>query len=262
MRTSRPLRVVAALALEQWREQWRNRAFLAALVFAGLLLYASFLLGVLAADEETRALLDFGLSFIELMGLGLAAFGAATGVLREMETKVIYLILTRPVPRWTYLLGRYLGLLLTTSGAVLFMAAAHLAVLTWRGWLWQGSYLLGLFGILLKLGIACALATFLALFTTSALSALALTAVFWTLGHFIPEIGFLAGQPSRGPWLKPLAAVALFLPNLDLLNFRDRIGIPQAVFPAEPLLGAVLYALAYSSACLILGYALFRKKEF
>jgi len=105
MNAQNPFYLVGILALGQWREQWRNRSFLVALFFAGILIYASFLLGTLAVDQETRALLDFGLSFIELMGLGLAVFGAATGILREMETKTIYLVLTRPIPRWVYLLG-------------------------------------------------------------------------------------------------------------------------------------------------------------
>src|SRR5262252_8732874 len=101
--------IVRTLAWSQWREQWRNRSFLVALIFSGVLIYASLLLGALSVDQELRALVDFGQSFIELMGLGLVVFGAATGILREMETKTLYLILTRPVPRWSYLLGRYLG---------------------------------------------------------------------------------------------------------------------------------------------------------
>src|SRR3974390_1576766 len=138
------LYLIVILSLNQWREQWRNRSFLIALFFAGILLYASVLLGMLAVDQETRALLDFGQSFIELMGLGLAAFGAATGILREMETKTLYMVLTRPVPRWAYLLGRYFGLLLTTFSAVLLMTAIHLVVLLWRGWHWQWIYFLGI----------------------------------------------------------------------------------------------------------------------
>src|SRR5258708_5692622 len=129
MNPANSIRLISILALNQWREQWRNRSFLVAVVFSGVLIYASILLGVLAVEQETRALLDFGQSFIELIGLGLAAFGAATGILREMETKTIYLILSRPVPRWIYLLGRYFGLLLTTLGAVILMTAVHLTVL-------------------------------------------------------------------------------------------------------------------------------------
>src|SRR3974390_903863 len=135
---------IGILSLNQWREQWRNRSFQVALFFAGILIYASILLGALAVDQETRALLDFGQSFIELMGLGMAAFGAATGILREIETKTIYMVLTRPVPRWAYLLGRYFGLLLTTFSAVLLMTAIHLVVLLWRGWHWQWIYFLGI----------------------------------------------------------------------------------------------------------------------
>ena len=256
------LAAVGVIAWSQWREQWRSRSFLIAVFFSGVLLYASFLLGALAADQELRTLLDFGQSFIELMGLGLAVFGAATGVLREMEQKTLYLILTRPVPRWAYLLGRYFGLLMTTFGAVAFMTAVHLSVLAWKGWAFEPAYLLGVFGILLKLAVACALATFLALFTTSVLSALTVTGILWTLGHFIPEMTFLAKKSRSLYGMSPMLAVTYLVPNLGLFNFRDRLSVPSFVLPSEPVAAAALYAAAYSSACLLLGYAFFRRKEF
>ena len=253
MNTVNSVRLISILALNQWREQWRNKSFMIALFFAGILIYASILLGVLAVDQETRALLDFGQSFIELLGLGLAAYGAATVFLREMETKTIYLILSRPVPRWVYLLGRYFGLLLTTFGAVALMTAVHVSVLLWRGWHWQWVYFLGISGILLKLTLACALATFLALFTTSALSALTVTAILWALGNFIPEIAYLARKTAQPFGINVLGATSYIIPHLNLLNFRDRLDIPASILPSEPILGAVIYSCLYSAVCLILG---------
>ncbi|MBI5201213.1 MAG: hypothetical protein HY925_06475, partial [Elusimicrobia bacterium] len=124
---------VAILAWSGLHEQLRNRSYQVAMAFAGVMLYLSILLGMLAVEQEIRALLDFGLGFIELMALASAIFGAATGILRDMETKSIYLILTRPVSRLEYLLGRYFGTVLSLAAAVGLMASAHVLLLLARG---------------------------------------------------------------------------------------------------------------------------------
>ena len=250
---------VAILAWSGLHEQLRNRAYQVAMLFAGVMLYLSLLLGMLAVEQELRALLDFGLSFIELMALASAIFGAATGVLRDMETKSIYLILTRPVSRLEYLLGRYFGTVLSLFAAIVLMAAAHVALMLARGWDFRAVYLLAIFGIGLKVMIATAVATVFALFSTSALSALTMTGILWTLGHFLPEMRFLAqrgGFPSV-----PLIVMLRVVPNLQLLNFRERFDIPSSVYAGEPLGIAVLYVALYSAICLGLAYSSIRRKD-
>ena len=253
------MRRVGILAASALAEQWRSRAYQVALLFAGLMISFSVLFGMLAVDQELRALLDFGLAFIELLALATAIFAAATGILREMETKSIYLILARPVSRLEYLLGRYLGLLLSMLAAVAAMAVVHVSLLAARGWAWRADYLLALFGIALKVAVAAAVATFFALFSTSALSALVITAIVWALGHFVAEMTFLA---RGGGWLAaPLAVVTRLLPDLQLLDFRDRLGVPSPPAAGEPVLFAAAYAAVYCAACLALAYALIRRKD-
>ncbi|MBI4386129.1 MAG: ABC transporter permease [Elusimicrobia bacterium] len=234
-----------------------------AVLFSGVLLYMSVLMGVLAVDQEVRVLLDFGLSFIELMAFAMAAFGAASGVLREMETKTIYLILSRPVPRAAFLSGRCLGLIGSTGAAVLAMVLVHLSLLWLKGWPGQWSYAAALYGIGLKLIIAVVVGILFSLLSTSTLSALTMTTIVWTLGHFIPEIEFLLPRGAGGPAAVFLQAGAYLLPNLQLLNFRDRLDAPPLAMPGGELFWiAAGYTLFYSTACFGLAYALFRKREF
>ena len=252
---------VFILASQTFQEHVRNRSFMIALFFSGIMLYMSLLLGLLAQEQELRVLMDFGLSFIEIMALAMAVFGAATGILREMELKTIYLVLTRPISRSHYLLGRYLGLLMASACAIVLMAGVQLSILIAKGWAWQSGYCLAIAGIILKIALATALATFWALASTSVLSALTITGIIWTLGHFIPEISFLVRRTSHHLSAVPMLAIMYLLPNLQLLNFRDRISIPLSTVPAEPITLALGYTLVYSAIAIVLAYALFRKKE-
>lgn len=254
--------MILVIAWQTFREQLRARALQVAVLFAGVVLYMSLLLGLLAAEQELRVLFDFGLSLIELMGSAIAVYGASTAVLHEMETKTIYLILARPVPRSSYLLGRTAGLLLTAAAGILMMAAAHLSVLLLKGWAWQWGYLLALLGLFLKLSICTALATFLALLSTSTLSALTMTSIAWTLGHFTQELDFLVHRTDHRLAAAPMKALLALLPHLQLFNFRDRPDIPPAQGFIEPVLPALAYAAVYGSACLLAAHALLRRREF
>jgi ABC-type transport system involved in multi-copper enzyme maturation permease subunit len=238
------------------REHLRSRFYSVALVFGGLLIYVSALLGALAADQEIRVLTDFGLSAIEILSAAAAAFAAASGLIQEMESKTIYLVLSRPVSRGAYLAGRSLGLAASGVCAIALMSAAHLSLLACKGWGWDWAYLWALSGIALKVVVACALASLLSLLSTSVLSGLLMTGILWVLGHFVEEIRFLSGR--LGPLGKSLSALVYLVPNLQLFNFRDRLSEASA----EPWAFALLYAALYCGACFAGTLLLFRKREF
>ncbi len=255
----RVLRTVAILAANSWQENLRSRFFLLSAVFGGVFLYVSLLLGVLAVDQELRVLLDFGLGFIELLGLSGALYGATTVILREMESKTITLILTRPVGRGPYLLGRFAGLLFSLLVSMGLMSAVHLSILFWKGWAWSWDYPWALCGAFLKVLVTAALGTFVALFSSSAPTALTIAGTLWTLGHFLPEIRFMI--PWGSPWGIPLHLASCVIPDLQLFNLRDRAWAGSA--QAEPaVLIWLLYALVYSSVWLFLARQLLRRKEF
>ncbi len=250
------LRAAAAVAVNTVQESARSRFFALCLVFGGVVLYASLVLGLLAADQETRVLLDFGLSLIELLGLAAAVYGSATIVLREMETKTIYLILTRPVSRPAYLLGRFAGLMAATAAAMLVMALLHLALLFAKGWAWTPLYLCAVAGSYLKVLVVAALTLFLALFSSSILTALVIALILWTLGHFLAEIRYMIRWGAGVRLIAPLQALSYVVPDLQLLNLRDRLGGPQ------PLLAPLGYAVVYAGVWLSLAAARFSRKEF
>ena len=250
------LGAAAVVAANTLRESARSRFFALCLVFGGVVLYVSLLLGLLAADQEARVLLDFGLSLIELLGLAAAVYGCATTILRELETKTIYLILTRPVGRPAYLLGRFAGLMGATAGAMLVMALLHVVMLLIKGWHPETAYAAALAGSFLKILAASALTLFLALYSSSILTALVIALILWTLGHFLPEIRFMISWGAKGPMMAPLKALSYVVPDLQLLNVRDRLDSPAR------LAAALAYAAAYCGVWLSAACALFARKEF
>jgi ABC-type transport system involved in multi-copper enzyme maturation permease subunit len=256
------MRNIAILALTGWQENLRRRFYLLSLAFAGVFLYLSLILGLLAVEQENRVLLDFGLGFIELMGLAGALYGATTIVLREMETKTVYLVLTRPVGRGEYLLGRFLGLMLSVLASMALMAAFHLGILWAKGWRGPEPYAAALLGAYLKVLVTAALATFLALFSSSALTAGVISCVAWTLGHFLPEIRYLVTHGPSRAMVAPLFALSYIVPDLQLFNLRDRFAAASLAAPEAGGAWWLGYAALYSAVWLALAWGLLRRKEF
>jgi ABC-type transport system involved in multi-copper enzyme maturation permease subunit len=241
-------------------QQFRNRLYLVVLFFGAALLGASLLLGALAADQEVRVILDFGLAMMELFGLVAAIFGAVTLVLEEIESKTIYLILTRPLPRFHYLMGRFLGLLLAVGASILLMMVLHVLLLTVKGWSADPRYILSFPPMMMKIAIITALAVFFSLFSSSAATSVVFTVFVWLLGHFTEELEFLAHRTSSPFSGFGLKAVLVVIPRLSLFNVRDVIDTAPLAW--GPLLWAAAYSALYIGAALSLAQFLFAKKEF
>lgn len=252
----RTLRLIAAVAFNAFSESVRNRFFTLFAVFAFTSVYASLLAGVMAVDQEGRVLADFGLALIEFTALAYALFGASASLLKEAETKTIYLVFSRPVPRWAYLAGTLAGALLAAGSMLAVMGAIHLSLLFLRGYGIPQFYAWALAGTFLKLAVIISFTFFVSLFSTSAVSTLVISSIMWTLGHFAAEARFMADKLTGVQGLS-FKLFLLLIPNLQLFNARDAAGAASALGPA-----ALASAAAWTLASFLGALWLLSRKEF
>lgn len=79
------------------------------LLFACVLIGFSLVLATLSLGEAKRIIVDFGLSMIEIGGLIAVIFVGGQILFREIEGRTIYLILSKPIARKDYILGKFIG---------------------------------------------------------------------------------------------------------------------------------------------------------
>jgi len=241
-------------------ENIRKKIFYGLILFGGVMMGASVLLSVLGGQQTLRILLDLGSSAIEFFALLGVGFSAVTLILEEMESKTIYLILTRPVSRFHYLTGRYAGLLMALYAGMLAMALMHVSLLLFNGWVFHARYVLSLFLSAEKILVVGSVALFFSLFSSSAVSSLSFTVFFWILGHFSGEINYLGTQI---PSLAGKLAIGIFyyvIPNMQYFNLRDFWDVPQVMGNWVWL--SFAYGCAYSAVFILLTVMLFKRKEF
>ena len=146
---------VLAIALNTYREAVRARILLGVFAVALATCGYSLIVASLSLHNEARVVADLGSASLSLYGVLVAVVMGSTSLHRELEYKTIFPILSRPIRRWEYLVGKYLGALLTVIVFVAVDAAAVLALLALE--VGQASWKVGGLSLLML----CALAVLL-----------------------------------------------------------------------------------------------------
>src|SRR5262252_766820 len=127
---------ILAIARNAFREAVRDRVLYNLVLFVLLLIVGAIFLGELSAGQEAKIIVDLGLSAMLLFGVFIAIFVGVGLVYKEIERRTLYAILTKPIGRGQFLLGKYLGLCLTLLVNVVVMGIGVSLALLYvnRGW--------------------------------------------------------------------------------------------------------------------------------
>ena len=128
------MRSILIVAGGVFRDSIRERVAYGLVFFALMLMAASFLLAQITAGQDVKIIKDLGLAAIELAGILMAVFVGVGLVSREIERRSVFSLLSRPLPRWEFIVGKYCGLVLTLLVNVAGMTMAFYVVLAWLGW--------------------------------------------------------------------------------------------------------------------------------
>lgn len=121
------LRMIA-VAVNTFREAVRDRVLHGVLGIALLLLVFTLALAELSLDQQRRIVRDIGLSSISLFSVVMAVFLGSSLLYKEIERRTLYVILPKPIRRHEFLIGKYLGIVLTVAVFVGIMGSVQLCV--------------------------------------------------------------------------------------------------------------------------------------
>ncbi len=242
-------------------ENLKKKNFIILFLFIFIVLGSGVLFSMLSPDQEIRVILDLGTAAIEMFAFLSASFIAVRLILQEMEEKTVYLILSRPVCRATYILGRFFGIISVIASYIIIMALSLIVMLLLKGWTFNSYIILISFTIFLKILIITSFSIFLSLISTSSASSFVTIFFLWALGHFAGELKHLNRLlKDSGIILTPLLQFLYYvLPNFSFLNYKDTFHITNAGFSAYFYPAG--YAIFYSAVIITLSIILFNKKE-
>jgi ABC-type transport system involved in multi-copper enzyme maturation permease subunit len=252
-----------AIARNAFREAVRDRVLYNLVLFVLLLTAGAIFLGEISGGQEAKIIVDLGLSAMLLFGVFIAIFVGVGLVYKEIERRTLYAILSKPIGRGQFLVGKYLGLCLTLLVNVLIMGLGVSLALVYvrRGWdpavvrIWPAIFL-----IYLELTIMTGVALLFSSFSSPALSAL-LTFFVFIIGHFSADLKSLANTNSSvfARWL--FRSLYYLLPNLS--NFSLITAAAHGLMPdTRSVLLGTLYAFAYVVVLLAAATLIFSRRNF
>jgi ABC-type transport system involved in multi-copper enzyme maturation permease subunit len=254
---------IISIALNTFRESVRDRVLYNLVLFVLLLIVASVVMGRIAIGQEVKITIDVGLSAMTVFGVLIAVFIGIGLVSKEIEKRTIAVILSKPVRRSTFILGKYFGLSLTLFINTVVMAAAITAALIYvKGGfdsgqlnLWPAAYL-----IFLELMIITAVALFFSCFSSPVLSAL-FTLLIFLIGRWSPDLKLFA--ETSGSLMTRAVCRALYhlLPNLANFNYINETASGQMT-AARLVAGNTIYAVCYIAALLAASVLIFERRNF
>lgn len=249
---------ILAIAKNAYRESVRQPIFYILLVTSLALVFGSPYFTFFAFREEVKMIKDMGLATITICSLLLSLFSASNVIAEEMDKKTIMTVLSKPVARGDFILGKFLGIIYSTLLATILLTLIFLLTL------WQVEKRLDLailpavFLIYIQVVVITAISV-----AVSTRAGLILNIVFcsfiFVLGHLSNYlIRFFQG---KGLLINSLGKIFYtVLPNLENFNVSGAtvVGTP---IPADYLLISFLYGIVYTVIALMGAMLLFQGRE-
>jgi ABC-type transport system involved in multi-copper enzyme maturation permease subunit len=256
-------RRILTITRNAFRESVRDRVLYNLVLFALILVAASMFVSELSVSQESKFIADLGLAAMLVFGAVIAIFVGVGLVYKEIDKRTIYNMLSKPVHRYEFLLGKYFGLCLTllvncavmTAGTVLALlyvnrGSTHLTV----------SILPAAYMIFLELALLIAVALLFSSFTTPLLSALFSFAAY-VIGHFSGDLRLAASITSSQAVRVILTVLYYLLPNLSNFGYITEASKGEVV-GFGILARASIYAVVYISILLSVAVVIFDRRNF
>ena len=262
---------IISIARYTFLEAVRDRVFYNLIVFAVLVGGSALVMGQISIGIERVLLVNLGLTALSLIGVILAVFLSIGMVSKEIERRTLYTVLTRPVQRWEFLVGKFCGLAATLSANTLLMAAGFSATLVWQTRSLAASaglpaasamvspdLLAAIYFLFLQMVIVVAVGIFFSAMSSPLLAAVFTTAIF-LIGNFTGDLR-VAAKVATGVAHWAGMAATWVLPDLSSLNVIAAVAHGQGI-AAQLIWLNTLYAALYCGAVLGGAALIFQQRE-
>lgn len=264
---------VALLAAITFKDSIRSKGLYGIFGFVLALFAANIIITGMFTWEVGKVAVDMGLSVVSISGLIIIFFFSINMVSNDLERKTIYLILSKPITKYQYILGKYIGfaLIVLVSSAVLgacSFLSVKLATLGAENFIpahfsWS-TFFLSLVYSTLSLWLVLALAFLSISVTTHPFTALLLCLMAYFIGQNVENVAsIIARSQTLADNLmlqKTTAVISWVFPNLAAFDLKTTAayGLP---LDGAYMAWTALYGLSYIGICLLITMQIFQRRE-
>jgi Cu-processing system permease protein len=256
-----------AIALNTFREAVRIRVIYGILVLVVGANLMTVVLGQLASNtDEARIARDIGLAGISLFGSLTAIFLGVFLLYTEVQRRTIHAIVSKPISRWEFVVGKYAGMVLVLTVLVGVFALAMIVMLLLQGVGVSSGVVKAIVLSWFEVLTVAAIAIFFSSFSTPFLSGIFALAM-WVIGRLVPDLE--AATRFAGPWIRVVTRIALeIVPDVHLFAVSGRtldgsaVSVHGDFVPWSYVALAAGHGLGWIIGLLALAALLFHRRDF
>ena len=253
------MRRLLAIALNTFKEAVRDRVLYSILFFAVGMMVLSLALRDITIGDQAKIVRSVAQGAIDFFGSLIAMFLGVSLVWKEIERRTAYTVLSKPIPRWMFILGKYLGLMLTLVVEVAIMLAVYCVLMTIEQKFPPPVVFVSMGMLLLELMLLTAWATLFSTYSAPTTASFFTLAIF-AIGHLADDI-WLYGNKAESEVIRELAhQLYWILPNLEVFNLRP-VAVHELPIPWTQVWSGALYGLGYTAAVLCCAMAVFHNRD-
>ena len=267
-------RRIGLVAWHVFKQNVRDRVLYSIAVFALLLVAASLVISQLTAGQDLKMIKDLGLAAIELAGLLMSVFVGVSLVSQEIDRRSIFNVLSKPLPRWEFIVGKYAGLVLTLGLNVAALTGVLNLMLFWMGAMapdalrlsWEAPaadprLLIAVLLITAEIALLTAIALFFSTFSSSAMLSAVLTVGLFIAGlesDTLRQYTQTVDAPFTG---RIVTAAGWLVPAFSVFNVKTEVvhGLPLT---AGRIWVPLTYAVVYAAVAVGAAVLVFSRREF
>jgi ABC-type transport system involved in multi-copper enzyme maturation permease subunit len=250
-------------------EAMRRKILNAFLLVGVAVIVLTFAFGQFAPRQEMTLIRGMGLGIITLAGIFITTILSINLIPTEIERRTIYTILSKPVRRPDFLIGKWLGALATIGINILLMSIAFIIAVAMKQIGAENptnplELFKGVLMIYMQMVLLCSVAIFFSVFLAP------LVNFFLTLSLFV--VGNLSSftqdlaKTAANPLVKGFFTIVHYLvPNFGNFQYTNPLVNPEAMSQVRSeamfLTSNVIYGLVYSAVLLILAILIFDRRE-
>jgi len=211
-------------------------------------------------DQDIKVIIDLGLAGIFLFGVIIAVFIGTNLVHKELDKRTVFLIFSKPIAKYQFVLGKFLGIALTLLLVTGAMAGVFFILLTIKKTNIELILIEAITWGYLELLIIAAISIMFSSLTSPIASTIYTISLF-IIGHTSSSFLYLIAQTDSVILANTLKVVHYVVPNFEKFNIRNSAVVGLGI-SGDQVVYTILYAITYIVLALAVANFLLKKQEF
>ena len=253
---------ILAVAQNVLNECIRHKVLNILFVFALALIGGSLLIEELSPGAQGRTLINVGYANMEIFGFLTLMLSIFIMTFEEVEMRNLWLSLTKPISRSSYLLGKFLGITFVLLLTIAVMSIIIMGIAFFGRISLNLNYILIVYSMTLGLILTIAFTLAFISIATNLTTGLIFSSFVFLIGHLTEHLKAIIENPLTSEAAKAALFIVYYItPNFSLFNLKDKVYMVDGRFDLSYILLITLYAAVYTFISLLIGTRAFKKKE-